>query len=443
MKHHSDNVGKTLERILREIGDINSDEMEQSIGSVAQSLRAQTEFDRDVIHNDAHAWKNTAPRPRRRFVLAAVLVATAAIGVYAAQRTGWISAVLPEQRTITPQLAPVSRSPAVSVTSSRASEGTSPRALAGGSREPAMTRGGWTPLRTAAEEIAFLQSTDSGARRLEFAAASVRRREGSTHVGTVNCRGIDGELFATPAHLQKQVPPVPQGRCIADGVPLTSIIAIGFQSSRIGPWMGPEQNVVGIPEMMLKPPYFQIQAVADNPSSATRAELQQMFQALLMDRFKLKIRREIRQMDGYVLTVAKSGVKFKETSRPEAVVLGGPAGMAGDVTMETFARFLEVHSLPSITGQSITIPNVGTFPRQVPVDNNTGLKGVYAIKADIKSTVVPGIGGGGGRSGGDVRIDYDPPLPKALEEQLGLVLTRGKVPVEYIVVEHIEAPSEN
>jgi uncharacterized protein (TIGR03435 family) len=305
-----------------------------------------------------------------------------------------------------------------------------------------MTRGGGTPLRTAAEEITFLQSTDSGSRRLEFAAASVRRRQGSTHVGTVNCRGIDGELFATPAHLQKQVPPVPQGRCIADGVPLTSIIAIGFQSSRIGPWW-PEQNVVGIPEMMLKPPYFQIQAVADNPSSARRAELQQMFQAMLMDRFKLKIRREIRQMDGYVLTVAKSGVKFKEKSGPEGGVLAGPAGMAGDVSMETLARFLEVDSLPTITGQTIIIPNVGTFPRHVPVDNNTGLKGVYAIKVDFRSTVVPGIGGGGGRSGGDVRIDYDPPLPKALEEQLGLVLTRGKVPVEYIVVEHIEAPSEN
>jgi uncharacterized protein (TIGR03435 family) len=207
--------------------------------------------------------------------------------------------------------------------------------------------------------------------------------------------------------------------------------------------MGPDQTVVGIPEMMMQGPDFQINAVADNPSSATRAELQQMFQAMLMDRFKLKVRREIRQMDGYVLTVAKSGVKFRETSGPEGGMLGGPAGIAGDVSMETLARFLEVHALPSITGQSITIPNVGTFPRHVPVDNNTGLKGVYAIKAVIKSTVVPGIGGGGGRNGGDVRIDYDPPLPKVFEEQLGLVLTRGKVPVEYIVVEHIEAPSEN
>src|SRR6185295_18699309 len=114
------------------------------------------------------------------------------------------------------------RTPTVSVTPSRASEGTSPGALVGGSREPAMSRGGGTPLRTAAEELAFLQSTDSGSRRLEFAAASVRRREGSTHLGTVNCRGVDGELFPPPAHLQKQVPPVPQGRCIADGVPLTS-----------------------------------------------------------------------------------------------------------------------------------------------------------------------------------------------------------------------------
>jgi uncharacterized protein (TIGR03435 family) len=40
-------------------------------------------------------------------------------------------------------------------------------------------------------------------------------------------------------------------------------------------------------------------------------------------------------------------------------------------------------------------------------------------------------------------VAFVPPLPQVFEEQLGLVLTRGKVPVEYIVVEHIEMPSEN
>ena len=440
MKHRGDNVGKTLDRFLREIGDINSDEMEQSIGSVAQSLRAQIEIDRNVIHNDALAGKTT-PRPRRRFVLAAVLVATAAIGVYAAQRTAWISAVVRGQRTIAPQVAPASRTPTVSATPSRPSERTSPKALVGGSRESAMTRGVGTPLRSAAEEIAFLQSTDSGARRLEFAAASIRRAEMTTHIGTVNCRGVDGELFPTPANLQNRVPAVPQGRCIAEGGMLNSIIAIAFQASRAGPWMV-EQTVVGIPEMMLQPPFFRIQAVADNPSGVTRAELQQMFQAMLMDRFKLRVRREIRQMDGYVLTVAESGVKFKDTPGPERALSTGPREMNGNVSMETLARSLEFTLLPGITGQTITIPNLGTVPRHVPVDDKTGLKGVYAIRLNYTLSVSPGVGGGG-RNGGAARVDYEPPLPKAFEEQLGLVLTRGKVPVEYIVVEHIEMPSEN
>jgi len=34
--------------------------------------------------------------------------------------------------------------------------------------------------------------------------------------------------------------------------------------------------------------------------------------------------------------------------------------------------------------------------------------------------------------------EFEPPLPKALEEQLGLHLERAKVPVEYLVVDHYE-----
>jgi uncharacterized protein (TIGR03435 family) len=39
---------------------------------------------------------------------------------------------------------------------------------------------------------------------------------------------------------------------------------------------------------------------------------------------------------------------------------------------------------------------------------------------------------------------WDPPIAKALEDQLGLRLESvGKVPVEYLAVDHFEKPSEN
>ena len=42
-----------------------------------------------------------------------------------------------------------------------------------------------------------------------------------------------------------------------------------------------------------------------------------MLQTLLEDRFKARVHLEMREGDGYVLTIAKSGIKFKETSVDE------------------------------------------------------------------------------------------------------------------------------
>ncbi len=42
-----------------------------------------------------------------------------------------------------------------------------------------------------------------------------------------------------------------------------------------------------------------------------------MLQTLLEDRFKARVHLEMREVDGYVLTIAKSGIKFKETSVDE------------------------------------------------------------------------------------------------------------------------------
>ncbi|HVQ63018.1 MAG TPA: hypothetical protein VMT78_00715, partial [Terriglobia bacterium] len=100
MKHPDEDINKTLDRLLRKVGDADTYQMEQRVAIVAQSLRAQIEPDRDVLRTSAHDVKTAAPRPRLRFAFAAALIATVAIGVYAAQRSGLIS--LPIQRAIAP-----------------------------------------------------------------------------------------------------------------------------------------------------------------------------------------------------------------------------------------------------------------------------------------------------------------------------------------------------
>jgi uncharacterized protein (TIGR03435 family) len=54
-----------------------------------------------------------------------------------------------------------------------------------------------------------------------------------------------------------------------------------------------------------------------------------------------------------------------------------------------------------------------------------------------------GAGRPRGTSGNGVPIEFDPSLARALEDQLGLRWERGKVPIEKVVIDHYEPPSEN
>ena len=446
MKHPDEDIDKTLDRLLRKVGDADTYQMEQRVAIVAQSLRAQIEPDRDVLRTYEHDVKTVAPRPRLRFAFAAALIATVAIGVYAAQRSGLIS--LPIQRAIAPQVAPVVQTQTVSGTPSRASEPTTTGALVGGLREPVVTPGGRGPFRSAAEEIAFLQSTDTGARRLKFAAAAVRQfYDPNDHSPGVplNCRGVDGLLFPVPDFYQ-DMPPTPQGRCVTTRENIVYLIYGAFTSSplRAGwDWAGEKGRIIGVPDW--RPPYFNIQAAADDPSRATKAELHQMLQNLLIDRFKLRFHRETREEDGYVLTIAKSGVKFKETSGPERQ----PQRGVGPAVPIEEARGLRQSGafVPSVMkgnfrmGEIVkTLESLFLFK---PVDDKTGLNGLYDITLNIERRFPNAGAGPRGATEDSNRPEFVPSVPQAFEQQLGLHLERGKVPVEYLIIEHIELPSEN
>jgi uncharacterized protein (TIGR03435 family) len=82
--------------------------------------------------------------------------------------------------------------------------------------------------------------------------------------------------------------------------------------------------------------------------------------------------------------------------------------------------------------------------------DKTDLPGLYDITLKFDLIASPpregdggGRGGGRGGRGGGGGAEWSPPLPKAFEDQLGLHLEPATVPVEYLVVDHIEKPSEN
>jgi len=294
--------------------------------------------------------------------------------------------------------------------------------------------------RSAAEHLALLQQSipaqqSIAPKKKEFEVAAFKEVPvdlSNVRPAYIGCKGVDGVWSPDREGLQipgnnQGLPEVPQGRCI--GSALTRIyVAVAFDI--------PGTRISGDADALW---LYQLEAKADDPSTATKEELHQMLQAFLIDRFKLKAHRYTEESQGYLLSVAKSGVKFKATAGDEEWLrmrLTGPllvpaAGqlqprvIEGKFGMKMLAKFL---SGPVNDGK--------------PVIDRTGLTGVYDISLELNYVIaVPGPRGGGNAVAPE---RFDPPLARALEDQLGLHLeSAGKVPVEYLAVDHIEKPSEN
>jgi len=209
-------------------------------------------------------------------------------------------------------------------------------------------------------------------------------------------------------------------------------------------------HITGIPDWLRG--RFQIEAVADDTEHVTDRELQLMLQTLLEDRFKARVHLEMREVDGYVLTIAKSGIKFKETSVDEKA-------SATTLTIEEqlarsrercqyngrLARAAEIF-VRGKCGMKELSTYVGKGLLPLHIADKTGLMGIYNIDFVLEPVYLSaptegGVRGGGG--GQPVGRQFTTPIPKALEEQLGLHLERTKIPEEFVVVDHIEQPTEN
>jgi uncharacterized protein (TIGR03435 family) len=168
--------------------------------------------------------------------------------------------------------------------------------------------------------------------------------------------------------------------------------------------------------------------VAKAPENAALPRLRVMLQTLLKERFKLALRHETKDASIYELVVAKGGSKIKEdTTSPGAKM--GTTGR-GHAIAEKASMAMFVQTLGILTGR--------------PVVDKTGLASTYSFKLDW--TPDPGEGGPSPRSGVPEVAPPDPNGPSlftALQEQLGLKLESAKGPVESLVIEAAEKPSEN
>lgn len=161
-----------------------------------------------------------------------------------------------------------------------------------------------------------------------------------------------------------------------------------------------------------------------NDREKYRVALRAMMQKMLVDRFKLVVRRDQKTLSVYGLVVGKRGIKFKEVPDTGSHSRSNNTHFAGTVPMATLAEFLSRRM-------------------DMPVLDMTGLKGSYDLTLDWFPEPQQSREGKG-----DVPLVADSPsgttLPEAVQEQLGLKLELRKAPIEILIVDHAErVPTEN
>ncbi|MGH9595736.1 MAG: TIGR03435 family protein [Edaphobacter sp.] len=168
-----------------------------------------------------------------------------------------------------------------------------------------------------------------------------------------------------------------------------------------------------------------------------------MLQPLLADRFHLKAHTETRLLPVYELTLAKGGSKLKEAT-PGNTYANGIKGFdgVGRAGMMRMGR-------GEVTGQAIAVSGmVNMLSRQLQrtVIDKTGLTGKYdfTLQWTEESSDPMFKGGDNNQQRAEPAPDATgPSIFTALQEQLGLKLQSAKGPVETLVIDHVEMPSEN
>jgi uncharacterized protein (TIGR03435 family) len=153
------------------------------------------------------------------------------------------------------------------------------------------------------------------------------------------------------------------------------------------------------------------------PTGMNPAQVRQMMQAMLADRFRLVAHRETRTLAVYALTVAKSGIKLHEGDGSGGMSAGPRLIRYGSGTMGELAS-----QLSNYLGREVI--------------DRTDLTGQYTINLSFAPVSLDA-------SAEDRVQDLAPSIFQALQDQAGLRLESSKGPVEVLIIDHAEAATPN
>jgi len=178
--------------------------------------------------------------------------------------------------------------------------------------------------------------------------------------------------------------------------------------------VGPER-VLGGPAW-IDTDHFDITARAGQPIGDKA--LMPMLQTLLAERFTLVLHRESRLGETMVLEVAKNGPKLQQAGDAKSSYNNAHERLdATAITMDEFAEILSRNL-------------------KLLVADRTGLTGAFnfTLRWKVDATI---------ENRDDAVADLRWQVSTAVAKQLGLTLKLKRMPVEVLVIDHAEKPSEN
>jgi uncharacterized protein (TIGR03435 family) len=199
-------------------------------------------------------------------------------------------------------------------------------------------------------------------------------------------------------------PAISGSRLSLPKITLCQLIVMGYgvQSLRIA----------GAPAWMTKieqSNYYDVQIKAEGEEGLTEEQARGLLRTVVADRFHVTLHRNNEALPVYELTVGKSGPKFQETPEEGRSQRNGVPIASYIISL---SRYVDR-----------------------PIVDKTGLTGThYAFVLDQKELAE------------DLQKDGIKPVPsvfRVVEEQLGLTLKPAKEPMDVLVIDHAESPSDN
>jgi uncharacterized protein (TIGR03435 family) len=197
---------------------------------------------------------------------------------------------------------------------------------------------------------------------------------------------------------------------------------------------------------------------ANVPEGSSRAQFLRMLQSLLIDRFRLTLHHEVREMTTYRLVAGKNGPKLRRSpvtgpfasesaanEPPHRSDEDGFPDLPPGSGITIYADVQNTYRLgaKNVTMQRFAVTLSGSLSR--PVSDETGLQGEYDFKL-LWAPDLPGVARQ--QDGSVVQSDPDtasrPTLQQAVQGQLGLSLEASRGQVDVLAIDHAEkAPAEN